>query len=237
MGPGAAGPREGSGNGFRGGGQGVEGQGVSVGLPAAEGQARGREGGAVRVWDPVVRLSHWSAAGLFATCFLSANYGRGWLHELAGYGLLGVVLLRGVWGLVGPEPARFRAFLRPPWEVWRFLRDHLAGRPTGRWLGHNPAGGAMAATLLGMELLLGLTGLATLATVDFWGPLWPWLLWVSDAGAQALRELHEALAWTALGLVGLHLAGVAYTSWREGENLVVAMITGRKAAAPARSAD
>lgn len=86
----------------------------------------------------------------------------------------------------------------------------------------------MAVALLGLELLILLTGLATLAVVDFWGPLWPWLGWVDDAGAQAVRAVHRALAWGALVLVGLHLAGVAFISWREGENLVRAMVTGRK---------
>jgi cytochrome b len=45
-----------------------------------------------------------------------------------------------------------------------------------------------------------------------------------------LEEIHEALAYAILPLVALHVAAALLESWKHGENLVRAMITGRKRA-------
>ncbi len=45
---------------------------------------------------------------------------------------------------------------------------------------------------------------------------------------RPLATLHRLLAWLLLALTGLHVAGVACTSWRHRENLVASMFTGRK---------
>jgi cytochrome b len=47
-------------------------------------------------------------------------------------------------------------------------------------------------------------------------------------GSDLMEDLHEALATLILGLVALHLGGVLLASLRHGENLVHAMLDGRK---------
>lgn len=49
-------------------------------------------------------------------------------------------------------------------------------------------------------------------------------------GSEFLELVHTSLAWGLLGLIALHLAGVVFTSLRHRENLVRAMVTGRKPA-------
>jgi cytochrome b len=51
---------------------------------------------------------------------------------------------------------------------------------------------------------------------------------VSKDGEKVLEEIHETLANVTLGLVILHLIGVAVASWSHRENLVKAMFTGYK---------
>lgn len=166
----------------------------------------------VRVWDCFVRLFHWSLVAVFAAAFISAEE---WdqLHEWLGYAAVGLVALRIAWGFVGTRYARFSDFVRGPIAVASYLGDMIAGRER-RFLGHNPAGAAMIVALLSGIATLGVTGY--LMTLDeFWGAKW-------------LEEFHEVVANGMLVLIALHVAGVIVASLRHGENLVVAMVTGRK---------
>ena len=168
----------------------------------------------IRVWDPFVRIFHWSQALLIAAAWLLADAVK-WLHEWAGYGVLALILMRVAWGFVGPRHARFSDFVRGPRAVLVYLRDLLTGRER-RYLGHNPAGGAMILALLVVTAATALTG--WLQTTDaFWG-------------SQPMEEIHEALATAILVLVALHVGGVILESRRHGENLVRAMFTGWKRA-------
>jgi cytochrome b len=166
----------------------------------------------VRVWDPLVRLFHWSLAASFFGAWLLGDDG-GALHQALGYAALGLVAFRLVWGVIGPRNARFSSFVPSPRRFLAYVRDMLAGRER-RYLGHNPAGGVMIVALLAAVAATGLTGwMMTL-------PAYADLHWVED--------VHETLAGGALALVVLHVAGVVLSSVRHRENLVRAMITGDK---------
>ncbi|MGR3400315.1 MAG: cytochrome b/b6 domain-containing protein [Paracoccus sp. (in: a-proteobacteria)] len=166
----------------------------------------------IKVWDPFVRLFHWSLVALIAGTWLTAD-GPKILHEGMGYVIAGLVALRVIWGLIGPRHARFADFIRGPRPVLAHLRDLAAGRER-RYLGHNPAGGAMIAALL--LTVAGTALIGWLQTTDaFWG-------------SSAMEEVHEVLATLILVLVGLHVAGVLVESLRHHENLVLSMLTGTK---------
>lgn len=126
-----------------------------------------------------------------------------------------VALWRTVRGVVGPWQERFDGFVRPPRAVLAYLRAVLAQREQ-RHLNHNPLGGWMVLVLLACALLAGASG--ALYDTD--------LLW----GDPALYRVHQWSGWAFAGLVPLHLAGVLFTSWRQRENLIGAMVTGRKRA-------
>jgi cytochrome b len=166
----------------------------------------------VRVWDPLVRIFHWSLVGLFAFAFFTGDEWKK-AHILAGYIIAGLVAFRIVWGLIGPRHARFTDFVRSPGTVFTYVRDALAMKAP-RHIGHNPAGGAMI-----VALLLAIAGIATtgymMTTDTFWGIEW-------------VEEAHEALVYGTLGLIALHVGGVIFASIEHGENLAKAMVTGRK---------
>lgn len=168
----------------------------------------------VRVWDSFVRLFHWSLAGLFVLAFATGDEVE-WLHLAAGYAIAALVALRIVWGFVGPRHARFGDFVRPPREVLAYLRDAIRLQAP-RHLGHNPAGGVMVVALLAM--LAGISATGFMMTTDtFWGAQW-------------VEDLHEGLVNATLVLIALHVAGVLFASFEHGENLIRAMVTGRKRA-------
>ncbi|HVI31034.1 cytochrome b/b6 domain-containing protein [Phenylobacterium sp.] len=168
----------------------------------------------IRVWDPLVRLFHWSLAASFAVAWLTADAWED-LHRWAGYAAAALIVFRLVWGLVGPRYARFRQFVRRPGATAAYLAAMLQGREP-RHLGHNPAGAAMIVALLAVLGVTALTG--WLYTTDaFWGAEW-------------VEETHEAAASLMLLLVIGHIAGVTLASLRHRENLASAMLTGRKRA-------
>ncbi|WP_339765485.1 cytochrome b/b6 domain-containing protein [uncultured Hoeflea sp.] len=169
----------------------------------------------VRVWDPLVRIFHWSLVGLFTFAFLT---GDEWQqpHEIAGYVIAGLIAVRVVWGLVGSRHARFSSFIYRPSTVAGFVSDTVRMKAR-RYLGHNPAGGLMVIALLMVIIAISATGWM-MTTDAYWGVEW-------------VEELHEGAAFTALGLIALHVGGVIVASFEHGENLVRAMVTGRKRAA------
>jgi cytochrome b len=187
----------------------VEAAGVMPAATASSSQAK-----TVRVWDSCVRIFHWSLAGLFAVAFMTGDEVE-WLHIRIGYAIAALVALRIVWGFVGSRHARFSDFVRSPGAIATYSGQALRFRAP-RYLGHNPAGGAMVVALLVMLAGIAATGFA-MTTDAFWGSQW-------------VEDLHVGLVYTTIGLIILHVAGVIFSSLEHGENLVKAMITGRKRA-------
>lgn len=164
------------------------------------------------VWDPLVRLIHWS---LVLTILLNGAVtdDEGKLHEWVGYAALGLVALRLLWAFVGPEHARFSAFPPSLLGAIRHTRAVLRGDRVVH-MSHNPLGALMAYNLWLTVIILGLTGYM-MTTIQFFGVDW-------------VEEAHElAFNWLILS-IALHVAGVAFDSWHSGVNLLRAMVNGRK---------
>ncbi len=183
----------------------------------------------VRVWDPLVRIFHWSLVAAFTVAYLSGEGEDEWLglHSVAGYTVLGLILVRLVWGVIGTRYARFSSFVYRPSAVVEYLKQLLLLRPP-RYLGHNPAGGVMIVALLISLVLTSVFGLAVYGAEEGAGPLAGMFAGTSEYWAHALGEVHEFFANLTLFLVVFHVAGVAVSSLLHRENLVRAMFTGSK---------
>ena len=166
----------------------------------------------VAVWDPLVRLIHWSLA---LTILLNGTFieEESKTHEWIGYIALGLVGLRLVWALIGPKHARFSAFPPSPARAVNHLRAMLSGDKTIH-LSHNPLGALMVYNIWASVIAIGITGYM-MTTITFFGVDW-------------VEEAHEVIFGWLLFSVALHVAGVAFDTWRSGVNLVRAMINGRK---------
>lgn len=212
-----------------------------------------KEAARVAVWDPVVRYGHWLLVIAFAIAYLSSEEesanGPDLLHVWGGYVVGAIVVLRVIWGFVGPHYARFSAFACGPVSALRYLVALLRGTAQ-RYLGHSPAGGAMVIALLVFLAGTVATGLVAYGEIGK-GPLaragtsTPAHAAVVPAPANGatngeareagreesgFAELHSTLANITLALVILHILGVGLASVVHRENLVAAMITGRKRA-------
>jgi cytochrome b len=171
----------------------------------------------VLVWDAPVRVFHWLLVLSFFGAFITAESER-WrlVHVILGYTVGGLVVFRVLWGLVGTRYARFASFVRGPRAVARYIGSLLRGQ-TEHHLGHNPAG-ALAIVLL---LLL-----SAVTVASGWANY-------NEIGGHWLEELHEVVGNLMLLVVGVHVAGVLVSSWLHRENLLRAMVTGKKQGAPA----
>lgn len=178
---------------------------------------RQRPASTLNVWDPLVRIAHWSLAASVILAWVSHEGGNplhDW-HEVFGYVALGIVAVRLPWGFIGTRYARFAQFVRAPAAVLGYARAVLT-RTEPRHIGHNPLGGWMVVALLAAVVLA--SGSGWLYVTDrFWGTEW-------------VGELHEFAGDLLLPLIALHIAGVIFTSRRHRENLVAAMVSGRKRA-------
>jgi len=205
----------------------------------------------VRVWDPLVRLFHWSLVAAFVTAYFTGDE-ESEVHIYAGYFILGLLVFRIVWGLVGTRHARFSDFLYSPRRTLQYLKSLRAGKPE-HYLGHNPAGGWMVILLLVSLSLATWTGLQAYGQEGH-GPLAgggevtliaPAMADEdgderaghegrhegSEGDEEFWEELHEFFANLTVFLVVIHIAGVVVTGRMHRENLVRAMITGDKPAA------
>lgn len=166
----------------------------------------------VKVWDPFVRIFHWS----LVTCIVLNQFvleAGETAHEWAGYTASALVLLRLVWGFVGSRHARFADFFPTPQRLARHVQALRRGEQP-HYDGHNPLGALMMLALMALVLSLGLSG--WLQTTDaYWGEEW-------------LMELHEWLANGLLLAAGLHATAAIVMGRLERTRLIRAMITGHK---------
>lgn len=170
--------------------------------------------GRVKVWDPVVRLFHWTVAlGCIANLTVLREIKP--VHRYVGYVVLAAVAVRLAWGFIGSRHARFGDFVAGPRRTLVYLRALIRGREP-RYVGHNPAGALMMVALIVLVGVCGVTGWM-MGLDAFWGERW-------------VEALHESAANVILIMAGLHVLAALVESWRHRENLVLAMVTGFKRA-------
>ncbi|EYS83313.1 cytochrome B oxidoreductase [Cupriavidus sp. SK-4] len=169
----------------------------------------------VRVWDPIVRITHWGVAALVLWDLYEDSGGP--LHRNLGYAAACLVLVRVAWGMVGSGAGNIREWVPGRSGVVAYVGAAVAGRPP-RYLGHNPLGALMMLVLWILILSLAATG--WMSRLDmFWGEDWP-------------KDLHGVLADVLLALVSVHVVAAILMSRLHKENLILSMVTGKKPAAP-----
>lgn len=179
----------------------------------------------IKVWDPFVRIFHWSLALFFTVAYLTEDDFET-VHFYMGYAISALIGFRLLWGIVGPKYARFSNFITGYDKVVSYLKSLLTGKAE-HYVGHNPAGGMMVVALLLMLALTCFFGM-TLLAFDGGGPLAG--TFVTVLNEDLAEEVHELCANATLILVFVHIVGVIVSSFLHRENLVRAMVTGVKKA-------
>lgn len=172
----------------------------------------------VLIWDLPTRLFHWLlSAGFIAAAVIALAMGEHSplfpYHAIIGLTIALMVVLRIVWGILGTRYARFGSFIFGPGAVVEYMKGAMIGGGK-RHIGHNPGSAVAIFALLGLVLALAVTG------------------FMMGQGNEGIKEVHEILAWTTVGVVVVHVLGVAFHTIRHRENITASMIHGRKRAEP-----
>ena len=209
------------------------------------------------VWDLFIRIFHWSLVVLFFLAYVTADQ-KGPLHRYVGYAVLGLVVIRIIWGFAGTKHALFSDFICTPAKALSYLKELAAGKPK-HYTGHNPAAAWMILFFLIGSIVVCLSGYKAYATKEIKSSpdFNTTVSFITNAyadkdgreghGKKHERhgkhrngekgdgerdsfwcEVHEMSAQFMLVLIVLHVIGVAASSKMHNENLTKSMITGKK---------
>lgn len=204
----------------------------------------------VKVWQPWIRLLHWTLVGSVVVLSVTGFYiadpvllggdGGGlmatvrFVHILSGWLLITVLVGRLYLAFAGNPWARWeqlvpvwterRAQLRHTIRYYLFLESHPPGV-----VGHNPMAGLAYVGLFGMLALQALTGVALIAVTD--RDSWEWTAsgWVFQLlSVPAVRLLHHLVMWFTWTFVVFHVYAATLVDRVERGGEVSSMIGGWK---------
>jgi cytochrome b len=175
------------------------------------------------VWDLPVRVFHWLLVLSIIGSYTTARLGTEWIpwHRRFGYFMIGMLIFRLIWGLIGPRHARFSNFIKGPGSMLRYLKGGITS------VGHNPLGAGMVVLMLLLLLVQVTTGLFTTDDIVWTGPYFPS---VSHDLAEKLTAIHHLNFKFIEVAIVLHLCAIAYYHFIKKERLVPAMFHGSKPA-------
>ena len=165
----------------------------------------------IRVWDPLVRVLHWTLVFCVVSNFLNES-GED-LHQILGLIAAAAVTLRFIWGFIGPQYARFSDWFPTPQKLIPYVKALLKNKAP-RHIGHNPAGAVMMLVLMAIVITLAVSGYVYVNILDD-----DWIM-----------ELHEVMSNVLIAAVIAHVSAAIFESWKHKENLIASMIHGKKAA-------
>jgi cytochrome b len=168
---------------------------------------------AEKLWDPLIRLFHWSIAFIFIANYFFNEAGEDW-HQWLGYAAAVWVVVRFAWGFLGKGAARWSDFFPTPTRLALHINALREGKTYHR-MGHSPLGALVMIIMMLLMLLLGVTGYMMEEIDYFWGVEW-------------LENLHEWIANSLMALVILHVTAALLESYRLRENLPLSMVTGKR---------
>lgn len=173
----------------------------------------------IAIWDLPTRAFHWLVVLLIPALWWTAEEEMMDVHMLLGQAMLGLVLFRIFWGLVGSSTARFASFVKGPGAIRAYLRG--TAKPA---IGHNPLGALSVIALL--ALLAVQVGLGLFSSEDdglYQGPL---SHHISLDASETLAERHETMFYVLLVFIGLHLAAILFYTVFKRERLIGPMLSG-----------
>ncbi|MBF7072536.1 cytochrome b/b6 domain-containing protein [Glaciecola sp. MH2013] len=180
----------------------------------------------IYVWDFPTRIFHWLLVVTFAAQYLTGELlddAMQW-HFYGGYVMLGLIIFRLLWGIVGAYYARFSQFIHGPTTTIAYAKSLNKSSYT-TYLGHNPLGAYSIIFVMSMLLTQTVSGLFITDDIFYSGP---YHSVVSDAVEDIMNMLHSNAVNAVLFFLVLHITAMILYKRLKGQALLKAMVTGRK---------
>jgi len=175
----------------------------------------------IRIWDLPTRLFHWAIVLLIPALWWTHEIDRLDLHLILGEIMLGLILFRIFWGLIGSSTARFLSFVKGPAGIYRYLKGEGAAAP-----GHNPLGGWSVMVML--ILIATDVGLGLFVSDEDGLNEGPLAHLISYDSARILADRHETIFYILLGFIALHIGAILFYLLVKRDNLVAPMVSGSR---------
>lgn len=186
------------------------------------------DGQNVAVWDWTVRLFHWLLVLLIPMMWWTAEQNMMDWHRRIGLFLLGLLVFRLLWGIIGSWTARFWPMLKRLRLLPQYIGELRKGHH-GSSFGHNPMGVLSVMALLGVLTVQITTGLFS---VDVDGlESGPLAILVSFDTGRWFAGIHELSFNIVLCLVGLHITAILIHRFALHDYLIRPMLAGNRPAA------
>ncbi|MDP3452331.1 MAG: cytochrome b/b6 domain-containing protein, partial [Bacteroidales bacterium] len=161
------------------------------------------------IWAWPTRAFHWLLAIGFASAYILEDFDDYRQFHFAFGSMVGVLLvMRIIYGLIGPQFSRFSQFPVGLSNQVDFLKSVHSGKSI--FYGHNPLASLVMLGIFFLGILTSLSG---------------YLMYLSKSqaftfftGGEFMEEIHEVFANLFLGLVIFHLVGVLVDLLLHGKN-------------------
>ena len=176
----------------------------------------------------IVRVFHWSIAGLFIILFITGdnNDGSDFVHLYLGKLFVALILSRILWAFIGNENALWKKYVYSPKRTLNYLIGLFKTEDKNYQL-HNPAGSSMILLTMSLLLILGITGILIESLFEFDGAFLFLSAHINEAQAFFIKDLHSFVAHAMLFVIAIHISGVVYSSYAYKVNMPLMMITGK----------
>lgn len=173
----------------------------------------------IKLWDLPTRLFHWLLVLSIVAAIVTGKVGGNAIvwHGRIGLFIVGLLVFRLTWGLIGSTYARFANFIPSPASVIAYLRGEWRG------LGHNPLGALSVFGLLTLTAVQVGTGLFADDDIAFRGPL---AVLVDKDFSDTLTRLHRLAVNALIALIVFHLLAILFYAHVKKHNLLRPMING-----------
>lgn len=182
------------------------------------------------IWDLPTRIFHWTLSitllGLWYTSETDNDLID--MHLLLGYFMLGLIIFRLLWGIVGTTHAKFINFFPSFKGLIGYLRNQ------DKTAGHNPLGALMVCLFLLLLLMQAVSGLFISDDVFTNGPYFGVL---SNDLESIMETIHHNVFDIILVAVFVHIVAVAFYGLVKKHNLVKPMLTGKKPTKDVKGSD
>lgn len=177
------------------------------------------------MWDIYIRVYHWLLAILVLVSFVSIEvFDNLDVHFMSGFGIIGLLVFRAVWGIFGSETAKFVNFVRHPSEIIKYMKSLVNPKTHKINYGHSPIAGLSVVAMLLILVFQVLSGLFYYDEEIFLeGPL---AQYGSEGMLGMALNYHPIGANLVLTLVVIHLLAIAIYYFVYKDNLISPMIKG-----------